>query len=79
MATKQVQATLSTNVSRIRLDVTNQQVHLAGLLTVSNNLGDPIVLQEWQENVTPLLDADDILAVARLVTRAQAWVDSKMP
>ena len=79
MASKQMTLTVTTDLLAIEIDTSNQALRLHGVVSVPDGLGGNVTVQEYKEDVTALLNASDIAAVQQLVTRAQAWIDTKMP
>lgn len=75
MATRTVSVTLTGKVLSVEIDVQGQRLTLSGAIVVD---GTSTQVQAYSEDVTALLNAEDVAAVTRIVTRAQAWIDGKL-
>ena len=79
MASKQITVSITSVVNQITIDVTGAQLYLEGSLVGPTTSGGTTAYEKFSQNVTSLLDAQDLAAAQRLAARAQAWIDSKLP
>lgn len=75
MATQERTITVEAVVTRIEINPVERTLVLTGEVRIA---GTEFVLSRHHEDVTPLLNAEDIAAATRLATRAQAWADNKL-
>jgi hypothetical protein len=77
MATAQRTITVESVLTAIRIDPVAKTLTLRGELRQGTG-EDVTVIARFDEDVTDLMDAGDRTAAVRLVSRAQAWIDSKL-
>lgn len=75
MAQRTMNVVLESTITGIRIDPVGNQLYLEGVIRIAAT-GE--VVRTYSENVTALLDATDIAAATRLVTRSQGWIDAKL-
>lgn len=75
MTTRALSVSIESVIVQIAINPEDRTLELTGELRV---VGNGNVVATYYEDVTHLLNAEDIAAAQRLATRAQAWIDQKL-